>query len=114
MEAEARWLEGMTFVAKGSSNHYVVMDTKKEVGGHEAASSPMEMVLFGLMGCSGLDVVSILKKMRTLPETFVIKATTERASDHPKVFTKIHLKYVFTGTDLKMENLERAVMKQIM
>lgn len=109
MKAEARWVDGMTFVAKGSSGHYVVMDSRKEFGGTESASSPMEMVLFGLIGCSGFDVVSILKKMRMLPESFEIKAETERNQEHPKVFTKIHLKYIFTGADLKAENLERAV-----
>ncbi len=110
MEAEARWVnDGLTFLAKGGSNHYVVMDSKKALGGSEAASSPMELVLFGLLGCSGFDVVSILQKMRMLPDTFTIKAQTERAEEHPKIFTKIHLQYVFTGSDLKEENLERAV-----
>lgn len=109
MKAEARWVDGMTFVARGASNHYVVMDSRQEFGGTEGASSPMEMVLFGLIGCSGFDVVSILKKMRIRPETFVITAEADRSGEHPKVFTKIHLKYIFTGSDLKVDNLERAV-----
>ncbi|MBO8126478.1 MAG: OsmC family protein [Firmicutes bacterium] len=109
MHAELRWIDGLTFAAKGATNHWVVLDTRKEIGGHDGASSPMEMVLFGLMGCSAFDVVSILKKMRMEPRDFRVYVEAERASEHPKVFTKIHLKYVFYGDELKKENLERAV-----
>jgi putative redox protein len=60
---KVRWIENMKFVATGDSNHSIVMDTKKEFGGDESAPSPMEIVLFGLGGCTGMDVVAILKKM---------------------------------------------------
>ena len=102
-------VQGATFAAKGESNHWVMMDTKEPVGGSEAASSPMEMVLFGLGGCTGVDVEVILKKMKVTFEKFEIEIDAERAEVHPKVYTKIHLTYHFYGKDLPQKKLEKAV-----
>jgi len=99
----------LTFAAKGESNHWVMMDGAAEFGGTEAASRPMEMVLFGFAGCSGSDIASILKKMRSPVEKFEIFIEADRANEHPKVFTKIHLKFVFHGTDIKAKDVERAI-----
>lgn len=98
-----------TFLAKGESQHWVVLDTKPEFGGSAAASSPMEMVLFALGGCTGMDVESLLQKMRTPVEAFRIVITAERRAEHPRIYTKIHLTYQFWGADLNRDNIEKAV-----
>lgn len=98
-----------TFLAKGDSGHWVVMDGNEQVGGADAGARPMELVLFGLGGCTAMDVVSILKKMKVPVEDFHIEIESERATDHPKVYTKIGMTYHFYGKNLPLEKLERAV-----
>ncbi len=94
---KTEWLGKMAFLAHTNSGRQVLMDAKKESGGLQAAATPMELVLAALTGCSGIDVVSILEKMQVLKdvEKFEIDVSAERANDHPKIYTKIHLKYIF-------------------
>jgi putative redox protein len=108
-EVKIRQVKGGTFAARGTSNHWTMMDVSKAVGGQEAASGPMEMVLFGLGGCTGVDVETILKKMKVPVENFEIDIYAERADTHPKVYTRIDMTYHFYGKDLPQEKLERAV-----
>ena len=109
MKALIKQVEGLSLVGKSDSNHWVPLDSIKTFGGAEAGNKPMEMVLIALGGCSAMDVLSILKKMREDVRDFDIELEAERASDHPAVFTKIHLKYVVTGKDLKEENINKAI-----
>ncbi len=109
MKALIKQVEGLSLVGKSDSNHWVPLDSVKTFGGAEAGNKPMEMVLIALGGCSAMDVLSILKKMREDVRDFDIELEAERASDHPAVFTKIHLKYVVTGKDLKEENINKAI-----
>jgi len=102
-------LEGNTFVARSESNHWIMLDTKKEHGGQDAAASPMEMVLCALGGCTGMDVESILQKMRTPADKFLIEISAERQDEHPRIFTKIHLKYIFHGNNLNADSITKAV-----
>jgi len=102
-------LEGNTFVARSESNHWIMLDTKKEHGGQDAAVSPMEMVLCALGGCTGMDVESILQKMRMPAEKFLIEISAERQDEHPRIFTKIHLKYIFHGNNLNADSITKAV-----
>ena len=69
----------------------------------------MEMVLQALMGCTAMDVVSILKKMKVDYSDFIVEESHERAETHPKVYTKIHLIFKFEGDDLDREKLKKAV-----
>ena len=64
MEIEVKQLEGSTFVGRGESNHWTVMDASEEVDGHDGATRPMEMLLISLGGCTGIDLNTLLKKMR--------------------------------------------------
>ncbi len=100
---------GTTFLAKGPTNHWVVMDAAPQVGGQDAAPRPMEYILFGLGGCTAMDVETILKKMKVTVDRFEIEIDADRAEDHPKVYTHIDLVYHFWGRDLPMDRLERAV-----
>lgn len=109
MEARVQWNGKMGFVGISGTNHAVVMDASQENGGDGAAASPMEMVLMGLAGCSGMDVVSILRKKRMNLWTMEIVLNAERADDHPRVFTKVDVTFMFRGEDLKEKALEDAV-----
>jgi len=109
MEAYLTQIKGITFAAKGTSNHWVMLDGLEEFGGSAAASSPMEFILFGFAGCTGSDIASILKKKRVKLEKFEMNVEAERAEEYPKVFTKIHLSFLFTGKDIKTNDVERAI-----
>lgn len=113
MQARVQWNGKMGFVGISGTNHAVVMDVKPEHGGDGAAASPMEMVLMGLAGCSGIDVVSIIQKKRLDLHHMEIFLEAERAEEHPKVFTKINLKFVFKGEGLTEKALEDAVRLSI-
>ena len=108
-EIKIQQLKGASFAARGKSGHWVMMDGTEKVGGVDGASRPMEMVLFGLGGCTAVDVEVILKKMKVPVENIEIDITTERAEEHPKVYTKIDMTYHFYGKDLPLKKLEKAV-----
>jgi len=86
-----------------------MMDGAPEYGGRNIGIRPMEMLLIGLAGCTGFDVVSILKKGREAVTGCEVEVEAERATTDPKVFTKIHLHYRITGRDLSRAKAERAV-----
>ena len=101
-------VEGMQFVARGESGHAVIMDSDPKVGGDNTASRPVEVLLCALGGCTGMDVISILRKMRTVPTEFSVQIEDERASEHPKVLTRIHFVYRFSG-DIPEANVKKAI-----
>lgn len=109
MKARASWVEGMAFMGEAGSGHAVVMDGAPEYGGRNIGIRPMEMLLIGLAGCTGFDVVSILKKGREAVTGCDVEVEAERATEDPKVFTKIHLSYRVTGRGLAHAKVERAV-----
>lgn len=102
-------LQGLTFAVKGDSGHWVMLDGPAEHGGTEAAASPKELILFGLAGCTGMDVVSILTKRRRTLERFEIRVEAAVADTHPKVFTHIHLTFLLKGNGLTPKEVERAI-----
>jgi putative redox protein len=102
-------LDGVSFAARGDSNHWVMMDGPESVGGTNAASRPKELVLCALAGCTASDVTSILKKKRVPLHGFEMHLTGHEADEHPKVFTDIHVEYVFFGDDIKTADVERAI-----
>ena len=108
-EVEVRRLEGSTFLAKGPSNHWVVMDAKPENFGQDGGARPIELMLMALGGCSGIDVELILRKMRVKVRDFRIQLSSTRAETEPRKFTGIHVAYHFWGHDLPRKKLERAV-----
>lgn len=109
MKATIKQIQGSAFVARSDSNHWVILDTSQKDGGAGAASGPMEMVLMALGSCSGIDVLLMLKKMRAQVTDFQINLEAERAEEHPRVFTKVSLEYLFKGENLKPKNVERAI-----
>jgi len=99
---------GMRFVGRGASGHPVIMDAAETVGGADSGARPVEVMLCALGGCTGMDVVSILRKMKAEPESFVVEIEHERASEYPKPITRVNLTYVVRG-DVAEEKLKRAI-----
>jgi len=106
--ATIRFVDGMQFVATSGSGHAVVMDTTEDVGGHDTGPRPMEMVLIALGGCTGMDVVSILRKMQVPFTRFEMAVDGERTAEYPKYFTKIKVIYRIWG-DVPEEKLKKAI-----
>lgn len=109
MKARASWIEGMAFMGEAGSGHAVVMDGAPEYGGRNIGIRPMEMLLIGLAGCTGFDVVQILKKGREEVTGCEVEVDAERATTDPKVFTRIHVAYKVTGRGIARAKVERAV-----
>lgn len=108
-QANVRWLEKMRFEAVADSQKPVVLDAAPEFGGENQGARPMELLLMALGGCTMMDVVSILQKMRQEFQEAFVEIRAERASEHPKIFTEIHLTYVLVGTHLDAAKVEQAV-----
>jgi putative redox protein len=99
----------MAFRAITGTGHEVVMDAAPEVGGTDTGPRPMELLLVGLGGCTGMDVISMLRKMRQDVTDYEIELSAERATEHPKIFTSIHVEHVVRGRGLNVESVKRAV-----
>ncbi|MCD6276539.1 MAG: OsmC family protein, partial [Thermoplasmata archaeon] len=99
-----RHIEGMRFLGE-TEKHSIVLES--DYLGVQKAAAPMEAFLMTLGGCTGMDVVAILQKMRNEPRKFIIEIEGERAKEHPKVYTKVHIKYIFWG--VKYEKAKKAV-----
>lgn len=104
----ATWTGGLRFVYQSTTGHGLVTDAPVEAGGLNTAATPMELVLLGLIGCTGVDVSSILLKMKEPLEGLEVVAEYERAQEHPKVYSKIHLKYLVKG-QVSEKKLQRAI-----
>ena len=107
-EMKATWTGGLRFELHSATGHDTVTDAPVDVGGTDSAPTPMELVMLGLLGCTGLDVASMLHKMKQPLEHFEVRATHERAEKHPRIFTRIHLIYELRG-DLSPKKVQRAV-----
>lgn len=106
MQAKVKWTGDMQFVGESGSGHSIIMDGD----GSKVAPSPMEMVLMSAGGCSSVDVVSILKKARQPFSHCEVEITSERAETAPRVFTKIHLHFIVSGSaELSEKQVARAV-----
>lgn len=108
MEAVTQWNKKMSFTAKSGSGHSVEMDALPDVGGEDKAVRPKELLLVGLAGCTAMDVISILRKMKIEPEDFRIDTKAELTEEHPKVFTSVHVHYYVKG-DVPEDKLKRAI-----
>ena len=109
MNISVNWVDGMLMVGKSHSGHSITMDGPPEIGGDNLGVRPMEMLLLGVAGCTMIDVVTTLKKMRQELTHCETKVNAERADDHPKVFTDIHIHFLVKGNDLDSKNVEKAI-----
>lgn len=108
-KAFIKQLQGVTFVGKTDSNHWVTMDGPENFGGSNAGIRPKELLLLSLAGCTGSDVASILSKKKVKLDNFEINITAEMAETHPQIYTKINLEYVFYGKNIQLKDVERAI-----
>ncbi|MBS1262494.1 MAG: Protein YhfA [Calditrichaeota bacterium] len=107
--ALATLTHGMEFVARTASDHEVRMDAAEKVGGEDKAARPAEMPFVGLAGCTGMDAISILRKMRQEVATFAVAAEgLERTTEHPKRWTAVRVIFEVTG-DVDPAKLEKAI-----
>ena len=102
------WKENMAFEAD-VNGFKITLDAEESVGGQNLGPRPKALTLVSLGGCTSMDVISILKKMRIEPEYFNVEVEGELTEEHPKYYHSIHVKYIFRGSNLPMEKLEKAV-----
>ena len=105
VEAQVTWVEDRRFVGHASSGHAIVVDGSSD----KLGSSPMELILIGLVGCTGYDVVSILEKKRPAVSGLEVSARAERAEGSPSVYTAIEITYVLKGKGIKPKAVEDAI-----
>jgi len=104
----AKWLNNMAFEAE-ANGHKIVIDAEPEVGGENRGPRPKPFMLTALGGCTAMDVISILKKMRVEVENFSVHVEGELTDEHPKHYFRIHVVYKFTGKNLPLDKLQKAV-----
>jgi putative redox protein len=102
------WKEGMSFESD-VDGHKVVIDARDEHGGSDQGPRPKPLMMVALGGCTGMDVVSILKKMRVKFDSFSVRIEGELTDEHPKYYTHMHIIYEFRGKDLPLDKLQKAV-----
>ncbi len=109
MKAKVIYVKGLQFVGESETGHAIVMDGNREFGGEDTGPRPMELLLIGLGGCTGMDVVSILKKKKQELEGLEIVIEGKKAEEHPKRFTDITIEFRVKGKNLSEEAVKRAV-----
>ena len=109
MNVRIDWHSDVHFSAAAESGHSIEIDGPPDLGGHNAGTRPMELMLMSVGGCSATDVVHILKKGRIEIEKCEVEVEAQRASEEPQVFTDIHLKFKVAGKGLTLQKLARAV-----
>ena len=110
MNLSVNWVDGMLMVGKSHSGHSITMDGPTEIGGENLGVRPMEMLLLGVAGCTMIDVVTTLKKMRQDLSHCETKISAERANEHPKVFTDIHIHFIVKGKNLDSKKVDKAIV----
>ena len=109
MEGRATFREGLQFVGRSESGHSVVMDGPVAAGGSDAAVRPSELVLIGLAGCTGMDVISILRKKRQPVTGLEVAVHAEQAEEHPRAFRRLKVRYIVRGAGVDETAVRRAI-----
>lgn len=109
MEVKLELDRKMRIIGDDGRDHETIFDTVPKVGGEDTAATPMSVMLQAMGACSFMDTISILRKKRKQVDNLEINIEGERASEHPKVFTKVHLSYILTSPDAEEKDLKRSV-----
>jgi putative redox protein len=109
MNATVKWHQKLTFTGTADSGFAVPLGGSPTVGGDNDGFRPMELIAIGLAGCTAMDTISILQKKRQEVTDFEVSVHAERASEHPRVFTKIKIEYLVTGQSIDEEAVRRAI-----
>ena len=107
--ARVKWVENFKFLGTAPSGHSTALDGPTEIGGEGSAVKPGELTLIALGGCTGIDVVSMLKKMRVDFHSFEIVVDAEPRTEHPRSWEKIHVKYIITGPGIDESKIKKAI-----
>ncbi|MBW2525638.1 MAG: OsmC family protein [Deltaproteobacteria bacterium] len=107
--ARVKWVQGRQFVGETESGHGLVLDTPEEVGGSGTGPSPMELILLGQAGCTGIDVVFILERMKKTVTAVEVAVEGTRAETEPKVYTALDVHYRVRGRGLAEKDVRRAI-----
>jgi putative redox protein len=107
--AKVTYTYGLQFVGEASSSHAIVIDGEPAFGGHNTGLRPMELLLVSLGGCSGMDVISILKKKKQDVTGLEINVTGQKAENYPKKFTDITMEFIVKGRSISEEAVKRAI-----
>jgi putative redox protein len=109
-KAQVTWIgPGLRLVGEAEGPAIVVDHALPHDEREESGPTPMRLLLIGLCGCTGMDVISILRKKRQAFTGLQVKATAERAEEHPRVYTQIHLEFVVTGEGVDPAAVERSI-----
>jgi putative redox protein len=109
MQTKVKWIDNISMLGTTESGHNIIMDGAPEFGGQNLGARPMEMLLLGLGGCTSVDVVMMLKKMRQKISACEVIIDAKRSEEHPKVFTKIHLTFGLKGENLDRDKIKKAI-----
>ncbi len=109
MKVTIRLEEGMRLIGENSRQHQTIFDTIEDFGGSNSAPTPVEVAVQSLGACTTMDVLSILRKKRRTINKFSIVLLAERANEHPKVITNLHLIYSLVSPDAELKDLQRAI-----
>ena len=102
------WTDKVAFTGD-MDGHKIIVDATEQSGGSDLGPRPKKLMLTALAGCTGIDVIMILKKMKVEPEAFNVIVEAEVTEEHPMHYTKMNVVYQFKGKDLPMDKLEKAV-----
>ena len=109
MTVQSKLATGMRFEVEAGSGHHVTLDAAEHGGGHNEGFRPMELLLAGVAGCTGMDVISILRKKRQEVTGYEVHVTGVRAEEHPMVFVEITVEHIVTGHRIQPEAVARAI-----
>ena len=103
-----QWTGGMSFEAK-IDTYTIQLDASPDVGGEDKGPRPKPLLMVSLAGCTGMDVISILGKMKVIPKTFNVRTEGDLLDEHPKAYSAISIIYEFEGDDLPIDKIRKAI-----
>ncbi len=103
-----KWTKDMAFETE-LDGHKLIIDADEESGGHNTGPRPKKLMLTALAGCTGMDVISILKKMKIFPNEFNVRVDGHVTEEHPKQYDSMHIIYEFQGENLPLDKLAKAI-----
>ncbi len=109
LKAKVKWVSGLQFVGHSGTGHAIVMDGSPDYGGENSGMRPMELLLVGLGGCSGMDIASILTKKKQDVRGIEINVQGKQSGEYPKRFTEIEIEFIVKGKNLSEDAVKRAV-----
>ena len=109
LKAKVKWAGGLQFIGQSGTGHAIVMDGSPDYGGENTGMRPMELLLVGLGGCSGMDIASILAKKKQDVRSIEINVKGKQADEYPKRFTEIEIEFIVKGKKLSEDAVKRAI-----